>query len=462
MNSIRQIYAIAVFVFAGNLTVLFGDSAPPTNTIIAEIKIVPPQIVAAGQFGQFVAAKSNIFVASYRNAPGLGTNTPIAAVFRKTDLGLEQEATLSVPAQANLSLRDLATDGNQIALFGSEGDTSSIYIFGRQQGQWVLEKRLLPSEAISSVSISDGVIIAGALAKALVFELKNGAWIERPILPPDDIPTMLKNGFGAAAAVNHETIIITAAGDVRSDPGRAYVYVRDGETWRLQADLRPEYYIYASFGTAVALDGDTALISVYSSLYHDGWVYLFQRSAGAWSRLGEFSGADHQEWFGRSVAVSGRNLIVGAPWGRSGSGCVYLFRRNGANFDRLQLYRNDTFHDPLGFGDSLGHDVAADGNSLFLSAPFHDLYAQDAGVAFLFNFEFTPMLESAWARSSDNSFHFNIADTKPGQIYRIQTASELGAQWTTLKQLTAERPTTQVEVEIPADAVGFFRVRDSQ
>ena len=461
MKFVQCIYAIVILIFAGRDTV-FGETFPQTNVLTSEIKVAPPAIAVGGQFGQSVAGKSSVFVASFDNAPEQGTNKPLAAVFRKTVVGLEQQATLSVPTQANLSLQDLSTDGNQIALFGLEGDTSVIYIFGRQQEEWGLETRLLPSETIRSISISEGVMVAGAAFKALLFELKDGAWIESQILPPSDIPTIIKNGFGAAAVVNHDTILITATGDERSEPGRAYVYARDGTAWRLQADLRPEYYIYAKFGTAVALDEDTALISVFSNLYHDGWVYLFLRSAGAWTRVGDFSGVDHQEWFGRSVAVSGRNLVVGAPWGRGGSGCVYLFRRNGFGFDRLILFRNDTFHDPLGFGDSLGFDVAADDNSLFLSAPYHDSFADNGGAAFLFNFEFPPMLESAWARLADNSFHFNIADTKVGQTYNIQTTSAFDSEWITLKQLIADRTTTQVEVDIPSGPVGFFRVSNPQ
>jgi len=461
MKSIQKIYTIIALAFAWNATALIGDTFPQTNALVAEIKIAPPEIVVGGQFGQFVAAKSDIFVASYKNAAIVGTNTPIAAVFRKTDLGLEQEATLSVPAESNLSLQDLATDGNQIALFGVEGDTSAIYVFGRQQEQWGLETKLLPSETIRSISLSDGVIVAGAAFKALVFEFKNGAWIEKTVLPPEYIPTVVKNGFGAAAVVNDGTIIIAAVGEIRSDPGRAYVYVNDGEVWVLQAELRPEDYTYVRFGLALAIDGETALISSYPDHSNNCIVYLFQRSAGAWARIAALSPMGPQEFFGRSVAVSGRNLVVGAPSARGGSGGAYLFRRNGSSFDRLILSRDDTFHDPLGFGDSLGHDVAVGGNALFFSAPYHDAFAEEGGVAFLFNFEFTPMLESVWARPADNSFHFNIADTKPGQIYKIETTPSLGAEWTTVKQLTADHPTTQVEVDIPAGDMGFFRVSNA-
>jgi hypothetical protein len=426
---------------------------------VAEIRISPPEIAAAGQFGQFVSAKSNVFVASYKNAAELGTNTPIGAVFAKTDLGFERQATLSIPTQTNFALQGLATDGVQIALFSVKDDAAAIYIFGRHEEQWVLETNLLPSDkTIRSISISDGVIVCGAAFKALVFEFKNGAWGETAILPPDDIPTVVKNGFGAAAVINHGTIIITAVGDVRSDPGRAFVYVRAEPDWRLQAELRPEDYIYLRFGLTLALDHDTALISTYPDRSNNCIVYLFQRSAEAWVRIGNLSHTEPQEFFGRAVAVSGRNLVVGAPFARGGSGCAYLFRRNGSGFDRLTLYRNDTFHDPLGFGDYMGQAIAADANSIFVSAPFHDAFAQDAGVAFLFNFEFSPSLEFAWTRPSDNSFHFNIADTKVGQTYDVQTTAALGAEWTTLKQLTAEQPTTKVDVDIPAGAVGFFRV----
>ena len=81
MKGIRQIYTIIILTLAWSNTALFGESFPQTNMLVAEIKIPPPTITAGAQFGDFVAAKSNVFVASFKNAPRLGT-TPVAAVFK--------------------------------------------------------------------------------------------------------------------------------------------------------------------------------------------------------------------------------------------------------------------------------------------------------------------------------------------------------------------------------------------
>lgn len=449
MKRTRRTYRIlAIFIIAGCCRVVLAGTYPQTNGLKAEITIIPPKIEVEGRFGQFVAAKSNVFVASYGNPSEEGSNKVAAEVFRKREAYLEHAGALLVPAGVNFRVLDLATDGRGIALMGTEEEKPVVYLFGLAQERWILEQRIVPSESIRSISISDGVIVAGAALKALVFELKGSEWFEERLFPPAEAPAVVKNGYGWAAAVQAGRIAVGAVGDARDDPGRIYVYARVDDNWRLEAELRSEDYIYSQFGSAVALEGSTILGSVAANRYNSGMVYVFEHSSGRWNRTGTLYADRPQESFGRSVAISGRNLVAGAP----GGGYVYLFRRKGAGFEKLKLYREEIQL------DSLGEEVAVDGNSVFFGAPAYDAYAQSAGIAFLFDFEFGLLLESPWARRGDNSFHFGVAEAKAGQSYTIETSAGVGAEWIPLKQMVAGGGTIQVEVDIPAGAVGFFRV----
>jgi hypothetical protein len=67
-----------------------------------------------------------------------------------------------------------------------------------------------------------------------------------------------------------------------TDPGRASVYSRTEEGWRLEADLEPIGSIHrVGFGHRVALDGRTAVVTTRRSLSYaryDGEVHIFDET----------------------------------------------------------------------------------------------------------------------------------------------------------------------------------------
>ena len=99
------------------------------------------------------------------------------------------------------------------------------------------------------------------------------------------------------------------------------------------------------FGTAVAVDGNTALVGALQAYDADfnlrpGAVYLFTRdSEGAWSQRAKLTASDamNGDGFGRSVALDGDTAVVGAyedDEGESGegqvtnTGSVYVFTKS--------------------------------------------------------------------------------------------------------------------------------------
>ncbi|MGZ8939158.1 MAG: hypothetical protein ACXW32_08095, partial [Limisphaerales bacterium] len=229
---------LIVFRLIGTLLLLctlvasHAKSLPETNALRAEVKISAPVDVLNGHFGSMVAARSNLFVIGFRRAPDSNPNTPLAAVYFRTNNAIELDGTLQLPGVTNFTAFDLATDGNRIVFAGSESGATIddaipvIYIFSRSAGGWSLQTRLLPSTNVWDISMSREVIVASASFQALVFELVGESWVETSLRPPQDIPSAVRNGFGAAVAVDHRTIVVGAVGDIRSDPGRAYVFVR--------------------------------------------------------------------------------------------------------------------------------------------------------------------------------------------------------------------------------------------
>lgn len=448
-----------------------AKSQPETNALTAEMRISAPVDVLQGHFGSMVAARSNLFVVGFRRAPDSDPNTPLAAVYSRTNDGIELDGTLLAPGLTNFTAFDLATDGNRIVLAGSESGATiddaipTIYIFSRSSGEWSLQTRLLPSTSVRSISMDHEVIVAGAVRQALVFEPGGNSWVESSLHPPDDAPSAVKNGFGADVAVDDGTIVVGARGDIRSDPGRAYVYVRGIDTWQLQSELLPEPFMFIPFGSVVAVAGDTVLVSAFMDRFNSGVVFVYQRSGDTWTRTGTLQGQT-QDFFGQSLAISGRNLFVGAPSAFAGAGGIYLFRQNGGSYDRIVIYREDLESlnpDNGNPGAFLGNDIAAVGDILLAGAPYQDAAAQNSGLAFAFEFNFDLTLKSPSVHADDSSFHFVVTGTNPGQTYVVETSPTPDGEWTVAKELVADIGEMQVEVDItPASTSEFFRVKSKQ
>ena len=330
-----RIVALGIFVLALSWPDAEGIAViyPTTNVLTADLNIIPNVIEPLARFGRHVAQRSNVVVIAYQTTDYSPTNSPLMDVYHRTDTGLVFQA--SIPRLVTpITVYDIDTDGQRIAVAASEGVLPTVYLYNQVQGEWTIESSLHPSGPVWSVSISGDVLICGSSMKALLFERQGSEWLELVLTPPADAPSSVKNGFGADVAVDGDTAVIGARGEIRSDPGRAYAYIREDQQWRLQAELQPEPNIFTPFGSVVAFEGDTALVSAFPTRFDGGFVYLFKRSAGAWNRIGTLNSNGQADRFGSSLAINGRNLFVGAPWGFGGA--VYLFRENGGTFDQIR------------------------------------------------------------------------------------------------------------------------------
>lgn len=223
--------------------------------------------------------------------------------------------------------------------------------------------------------------------------------------------------FGQVLAISGDTLAVAASledssatgidGDQGNnsalDTGAVYVFVRADGGWSQQA------YIKASnpdnsdtFGISVALAGDTLVVGARedssaagvdgdqadNGAVDSGAVYVFTRTAGAWSQQAylKASNTETNDRFGASVAVAGDTIAVGAAgedsnaFGIDGnqadnsapeSGAVYVFTRtDGLWSQQAYLKASNT-----GANDSFGDTVALSGDTLAVGA-----FGEDSGV----------------------------------------------------------------------------------
>lgn len=150
------------------------------------------------------------------------------------------------------------------------------------------------------------------------------------------------------------------------------------------------------FGQAVAIDGDTALVSsmgigpmtgpegrVELAI---GSVYVFVLEDGEWTEQAKITpdDGDERDGFGAAVALSGNVALIGAPYdddSGDNAGSAYLYQRSGPMWSQITKF---TASSP-GTNDFFGDAVAIDGHVALVSAPGDDDRGDDAGAVYAFS-----------------------------------------------------------------------------
>ena len=217
----------------------------------------------------------------------------------------------------------------------------------------------------------------------------------------------IQDRFGEVIAISGDTMVVGAAyeasgasgvnGDQHDNStglaGAAYVYVRDGATWRQQAYLKASTPGYKVFGWSVAISGDIIVVGApsersattgvngdetHGDLPYAGAAYVFVRHGTNWTQEAylKASNTAREQQFGRTVAVSGNTVVVGAPMESSGgesSGAVYVFVRTGTTWSQ-QAYLKAPTVEP---NDVFGISLAISGDTLVVGASGDDSGASE-------------------------------------------------------------------------------------
>jgi len=242
-----------------------------------------------------------------------------------------------------------------------------------------------------------------------VFTRTAGLWTQQAYLKASN--TNAVDGFGYSVALSGDTLVVgapwessnaTGVNGNQSDnsalySGAVYVFTRTAGVWTQQAYLKASNTDAGDrFGQGLAIDGDTLVAgarfeaSAASGVNGDqsdnsapiaGAVYVFTRTAGAWTQQAYLkpSNAGANQNFGGSVAIAGDLVVVGArledsnatgingDQGNSSapdSGAVYLFTRSGGLWtqkDYLKATNSEA-------GDEFGVSVALSGTTLAVGA----------------------------------------------------------------------------------------------
>ncbi len=359
-----------------------APAAAPTTVSHREVFHIQPHKLTASD-----AASNDIFGASvsidgdYAIVGAFGDDPDGAAyVFRRSG-GWAEVQKLTVGGAEGLGISvDMSSD---YAIVGSpfESDNGnsfgSAYIFERGGDSWSEVAKLAPNDLKhldsfgSSVVIDSNGAIVGTSGAAYVYRPSGDDWIEVEKLTPSDGEVA---SFGEPIAISGDYAII----------GDGHILRRSGDSWSEVAKLSPsDGGPGGFFGVSVAISGDYAIVGDNRS-GPPGAAYVYKRNGDSWVEVQKLTPGDAKpgDGFGTAVALDGDYAVIGAFGNKLDSlGSVYVFERGSGGWVEVQkLTANDA-----GPGDAFGTAVALDSDYVIVGAKYADNGEAKMGSAYIFS-----------------------------------------------------------------------------
>lgn len=263
-----------------------------------------------------------------------------------------------------------------------------------------------------SVAISGNTAVVGArnddpdlgsgplanAGAAYVFVRSGSNWIQQAKLVARN--ARAGDTFGISVAIDGDTLVVGATGvdlDDADEAGAAYVFVRQGATWKQKARLVAKNPAEDdNFGASVAIDGITIVVGADAHdlggvLIDSGAAYVFIQRSGSWDQKAMLVSTDIGlgDYFGTSVAISGQRIVVGATQanltGTRGNGSAYIFKGGGNTWMQEAILAAENGRDGDFFGQSVAifNDTAVVG-ALFTDPDLGNGRITNAGAAYVF------------------------------------------------------------------------------
>lgn len=396
---------------------------------------------AAGEdaFGCSVSIHGDLAMAGAYMEDGAGTNRGAAYVFSASGGVWTERAKLAASDSADdYSFGASVSIDGDAALAGSpwrvhETSTGAVYVYQPFETAWNEKAILIPSPAVNDafgmdVALSGDIAIVGApsdnsagadAGAAYVFVRSSGAWTEEARLTASDIAPY--DEFGSAVDIDGDTAVFGVSGrdDGGNESGAAYIFVRTGETWAQQAKLTAsDAGAGDEFGISVAISGDTVVVGAHADddgAANSGSAYVFTRSGDAWTQQAKLtaSEAHASDYFGGGVAVEGDTAVIGAMNDDDlgvNSGAAYVFARSGGIWVQQAKLTPDHNGDQIYFGGVL----SISGDTLAAGAYLDGSY----GAVYLFTDS-----EGVW--NQEAKLQASDADVNGAFGYRVALSGNL-------------------------------------
>lgn len=307
---------------------------------------------------------------------------------------------------------DLMVVGAPVAK-STAGDTGAAFVYRKVGGSWTLEAELLPSapQVGGHVGVDvdtdgqrvivgadfvdlDGAVNGEVTGGAYIFEQVGGTWTEVAVLAPQ-LPDPNAQ-YGSAVAIDGDVALMASEQGLRPVP----VFRRDGAgAWNLEDELLPPAANPSSgFGVNVDVSGNRLMLGA-SNVQKDGVDFVgaiswWQFTNGQWIERALLQPpAEPFLYAGLEFALEGDIMVVGHPFasteGLPSAGRVSVFQFHDSGWDHTFLSEGPV--NPFG---QYGRSVDVDGGRLLVGhRSFGTLSPNDAGRLHLYE-----QTDSGWSR----------------------------------------------------------------
>lgn len=304
-------------------------------------KLTAADATVDDRFGWAIDIDGDTIVVGAPNSfPTVGNPGAKAYIFTMSGLtaSFTQTQRLSVIGGDRFG-ESVAIDGDTVAIGAPQGRavsttiTGAAHVYVQSGATWTMQQKLTASDAAAGdrfghdVDVDGDTVVIGApledaagtdVGATYVFGRSAAVWTQQQKLSAVSSGGANADGFGTAVAVDGTTVLVGAPdaftfGTVRR--GTVYAYTRPSSSWVEQDRFRPAVADFSDFGSALALDGDTAVVGTTdTTLVPEAPVYVFSRSAADWTETAKVTPADGQDdsSFGHAVALDGSQALAGA------------------------------------------------------------------------------------------------------------------------------------------------------
>ncbi|MEO1231686.1 MAG: hypothetical protein AAFZ18_22535 [Myxococcota bacterium] len=265
-------------------------------------------------------------------------------------------------------------------------------------------------------------------------EIPQDDWEETTSLKEDDNDQNFL--FGHAVDIDGDRMLVGSIGHDEDGEfaGAAYVYLREGTQWTLEARLMPsDGEALKHFGVSVSLDGSYALVGAEwddEEGFEAGAAYIFERVGSTWVERSKLVAetAGRQFYFGASVSLHGRFAAIGMPKEPSAGarGEVLLFEQRGEAWVEMAQLRAPVE------GGSFGWRVSLQGNDLLVTSAVEDTEkGRAAGAVYYYSFDGTEWVLQQKLTASDGFAYANFgsAVSMDGPVAVVGNSMSEGGGW---------------------------------
>ena len=335
-------------------------------------KLTASDSAGLSKFGQSVAISGNYaIVGAYGDNNG-GEASGAAYIFYYDGNSWIEQQKITANAQTSWNkFGQSVAIFEDIAVVGAFGDSENgesagaAYVFNFDGSNWSQSQKLTANDGAAwdkfgqSLSISGNYVIIGApgdgdkgalSGSAYIFYYNGSSWTQIQKLTADDGAPW--DNFGHSVAISANVAIVGAYkdDDHGESSGSAYVFYRDGNTWKPEQKLSASDGVASDFfGHSVSIYGDYAIAGAYGDDDNgilSGSAYIFSFDGNSWNQIEKLpaNDASASDYFGESVAIYGNHAFVGAygdDVNGESSGSTYLYRNFTIPFPKTTA-SNDT------------------------------------------------------------------------------------------------------------------------